>query len=449
MLSTFHIENFRPWAFPPPTKSPSPTQPAPPTPYPPPARFPPPRRFSPSTRFPLPKQHPPSNFPRSHSPCNKSSAIKLCDEPRPRILPLPKHPLPARPPADACVNTSAKGAPYTFSGSQLSPPQSPIPSSDTLPDERHPETPERTVEDREGGVSDSITLWDDQNATVSLTEAPALPVIASSPSTLDSEHSPPLSAKHNDIPIDPVILADDGSWMIGELQSIQPKNHFLGSETSFPYPDPPVALCDTSFYHTDFNTQAERQDSDLRSVGPHGQGHTQTSPDDAEANVPSRVIPPESSSQRSKLRKRKPQPSSKQPSKRARHPISGSEEDTSLDLDALLAIYFSAPFGVRVQFCNWMCANITSRAFDKPDTETSEDKAEKPAGEMDHPSSRLEHHGASRRGKKWSSEEEKFLRELKNDKNRPWSDVVRLFSNRYPGRSSGSIQVHWSTKQDT
>ncbi|RDH27076.1 hypothetical protein BDQ94DRAFT_163941 [Aspergillus welwitschiae] len=247
---------------------------------------------------------------------------------------------------------------------------SPIPSSDTLPDERHPETPERTVEDREGGV---------------LTEAPALPVIASSPSTLDSEHSPPLSAKHNDIPIDPVILADDGSWMIGELQ----------------------------------------QDSDLRSVGPHGQGHTQTSPDDAEANVPSRVIPPESSSQRSKLRKRKPQPSSKQPSKRARHPISGSEEDTSLDLDALLAIYFSAPFGVRVQFCNWMCANITSRAFDKPDTETSEDKAEKPAGEMDHPSSRLEHHGASRRGKKWSSEEEKFLRELKNDKNRPCRDRVQ------------------------
>lgn len=109
MLSTFHIGNFRPWAFPPPTKSPSPT------PYPPPARFP------------IPKQHPPSEFPRSHSPCNKSSAIKLCDEPRPRTLPLPKHPLPARPPADACVNTSAKGAPYTFSGSQLSPPQSPIP----------------------------------------------------------------------------------------------------------------------------------------------------------------------------------------------------------------------------------------------------------------------------------------------------------------------------------
>lgn len=75
MLSAFHIENFRPWAFPPPTQIPSPTQSAPPT------------------RFPLPKQHPPSQFPRSHSPCNKSSALKLCDEPRPRTLPLPKHPL--------------------------------------------------------------------------------------------------------------------------------------------------------------------------------------------------------------------------------------------------------------------------------------------------------------------------------------------------------------------
>lgn len=98
------------------------------------------------------------------------------------------------------------------------------------------------MEDREIGVSDSITLWDGQNATVSLSEAPTLPVIASSPSTLNSEHSPPLSAKHNDIPIDPVILADDGSWMIVELQSMQPKNHFLGSEMSFPYPDTPVAL---------------------------------------------------------------------------------------------------------------------------------------------------------------------------------------------------------------
>ncbi|RDH26289.1 hypothetical protein BDQ94DRAFT_155779 [Aspergillus welwitschiae] len=54
----------------------------------------------------------------------------------------------------------------------------------------------------------------------------------------------------------------------------------------------------------------------------------------------------------------------------------------------------------------------------------SEDKGEKPAGEMDHPSSRLEHHGASRRGKEWSSEEEEFLRELKKDTSKSWPEVI-------------------------
>ncbi|KAI3015043.1 hypothetical protein CBS147347_11305 [Aspergillus niger] len=427
MLSAFPLENFRQWASPAPTQTPPPT------------------------RFPLPKKHLPFKPPRSQSPCNKSSALKLCDEPRPRTLPLPKHPLPSRPPDDACVNTNnAKGAPNTFTGSQLPSRKSPIPSSDTSPDVQHPEKPERSVGDREGDVSDSNTLWDGQDATNSLTDVPALQVIASSPSTLNSERSPPLSDVHNDIPVDPVILADDGLWIIGELQSMHSETHSVEPETSFPYPDPPVALCDTSVYHSDFNTQAKRHHSDLRSISPHGQGHTRTSYDNAEANFLLRGSPPEpSNNQRSKLRKRKPQPSSKQPSKRARHSISGSEEDTSLDLDGLLAIYFSAPFSVRVQFCNWMCANITSRAFDKPDTEMSEDKGEKPAGEMNHSSSRLEHHGASRRGKKWSSEEWEYLKELKKDKNKPWSEVARLFSNRYPGRSTGSIQVQWSTKQDT
>ncbi|PYH60291.1 uncharacterized protein BO96DRAFT_487329, partial [Aspergillus niger CBS 101883] len=151
------------------------------------------------------------------------------------------------------------------------------------------EKPERSVGDLEGDISDSVTLWDGQDATNSLTDMPALQVTASSPSTLNSEHSPPSFDVHNDIPVDPVILADDRPWMIGELQSMHPENHLIDSETNLLYPDPPVAL----------------QDSDLRSVSPHGRGHTRTPYDNAEANVPSRDSLPESStsSQRSKLRK--------------------------------------------------------------------------------------------------------------------------------------------------
>ncbi|GLA44460.1 hypothetical protein AnigIFM63309_003364 [Aspergillus niger] len=278
---------------------------------------------------------------------------------------------------------------------------------------------------------------------------PALQVTASSPSTLNSEHSPPSFDVHNDIPVDPVILADDRPWMIGELQSMHPENHLIDSETNFLYPDPPVALCDTSVYHSDSNTQAERQDSDLRSVSPHGRGHTRTPYDNAEANVPSRDSPPESStsSQRSKLRKRKPQPSGNQPSKRARHPISGPEEDTSSS--ALCTHYLSASADEQLQFLSWLFQGAARHTFVELGPEMSTDKREKPAGEMDHPSSRLEQRGTSRRGKKWSAEEVAYLQELRSDKSKSWSEVTRLFSIRYPGRSRGSIQVYWSTKQDT
>lgn len=64
----------------------------------------------------LPKAYPAPKSHRTHCSRNKSSALKLCDEPRPRTLPMPKHQLPARPPVDACVNMSAKIPSYISSG---------------------------------------------------------------------------------------------------------------------------------------------------------------------------------------------------------------------------------------------------------------------------------------------------------------------------------------------
>lgn len=237
--------------------------------------------------------------------------------------------------------------------------------------------------------------------------------------------------------------------MIGELQSMYPENQFTALQTSCPYPDPPIALCDTSVYTPGSNAQAERQDSSSRSVSPHDQGHTPISYDYAEANVPSRDSPPEPStgSQRSKLGKRKPQRSDELPSKRARHTISGPKEDTSYS--ALRTHYLTASLDEQLQFLSWLFQGAASRSSVESDPETSTEKDERPAGEMDHPSSRLEHRGASRRGKKWSDKEKAFLQELRSDKSKSWSEVAREFSMEFPGRSRGSMQVQWSTKWKT
>ncbi|GIJ84993.1 hypothetical protein Asppvi_003848 [Aspergillus pseudoviridinutans] len=50
-----------------------------------------------------------------------------------------------------------------------------------------------------------------------------------------------------------------------------------------------------------------------------------------------------------------------------------------------------------------------------------------------------------RKRKPWLPEEEELLVELRRNRGLPWSTVTRLFSDQYPGRSQGSIQVYWST----
>ncbi|KAE8396931.1 hypothetical protein BDV37DRAFT_289862 [Aspergillus pseudonomiae] len=138
-------------------------------------------------------------------------------------------------------------------------------------------------------------------------DAPALQVAASPPSTPSSEQSAGLSDVHNDIPVDPVILADDGLWM-KELQ-MHPDDSFVTSETSCPYPDPPSVLCDTSVYNPDSNAQPQRQESSPQPVSPHGQDHTQNSAsyDNTEADCPSCDTPLGTSTcgQQLKPRKRK------------------------------------------------------------------------------------------------------------------------------------------------
>jgi hypothetical protein len=58
---------------------------------------------------------------------------------------------------------------------------------------------------------------------------------------------------------------------------------------------------------------------------------------------------------------------------------------------------------------------------------------------------RRTHQENSRKGMPWLPEEEELLVRLKRDQGLRWSDVTRLFSEQYPGRTQGSIQVYWTT----
>lgn len=52
---------------------------------------------------------------------------------------------------------------------------------------------------------------------------------------------------------------------------------------------------------------------------------------------------------------------------------------------------------------------------------------------------------ASRRRLSWTTEEARLIAHLRVELGLPWSQVYNRFSNEFPGRSQGSIQVFWST----
>ncbi|CAG8019175.1 unnamed protein product [Penicillium salamii] len=56
-----------------------------------------------------------------------------------------------------------------------------------------------------------------------------------------------------------------------------------------------------------------------------------------------------------------------------------------------------------------------------------------------------EHTRSSRKGLRWSVEEDHLLVKLKEKENLAWSEVFNRFGQKFPGRSEGSIQVYWST----
>lgn len=227
MLPTFHLNNFKPWA----------------TPH----RKP----FSPH-KSPIP------STPRTQKlPCPKPFYTFL-----PSTLPIPKHHLPARPPAEVCVHASANAQPRIPLTSQFQPRQTSKPQPNTYSE--NPKYGVASPHDSAPYISDlgPIPRCDLKDDTGIPIEPPAFrgdfaedglssPSISSSDDSLEEFFR--LPDAQNDIPIDPVILA--GPWEESDHQQPVPQaESLINSEPT--YPDPPPVLHSPPDHYRDSSERA-------------------------------------------------------------------------------------------------------------------------------------------------------------------------------------------------
>jgi hypothetical protein len=255
--------------------------------------------------------------------------------------------------------------------------------------------------------------------------------------------------EQNGIPIDPVILTNNGPWETeDERQHIHADGDAVISETICRYPDPPPLLRDTLAENRNSNAYPEAQEGNSRSDSPlYNQSHAQVSADNnPEAHIRASSNPLEvpTSGQQSKRRKRKLQQSHRQPQlcKRVRGSSATASKENSFS--SLRSHFTSVSVDERLQFLSWLFEGALPRCMSESDLRVSERIAQ-PTHYVSQPADSTALPETSRKGMPWSSEEKDLLSRLRKDEKRPWSDVIRLFSGQFPGRSPGSIQVFWST----
>ncbi|KAL5046784.1 hypothetical protein BDW71DRAFT_197172 [Aspergillus fruticulosus] len=163
----------------------------------------------------------------SFKPTKNLRRSKPCHDSFPRTLPPPRHHLPARPPAEVCVPTSADTQPCPPpSSSQFQPRDVTAPEPYT-----HSETPSHATASPNNSAPhisepDMITRRDLQDNTGIPTD------ISSSGDIL--EELLRLPDAQDDIPIDPVILANHGDHPhIHDGQQLRPSQHDASPGASY------------------------------------------------------------------------------------------------------------------------------------------------------------------------------------------------------------------------
>jgi hypothetical protein len=120
--------------------------------------------------------------------------------------------------------------------------------------------------------------------------------------------------------------------------------------------------------------------------------------------------------------------------------------------------YSSLPAEERLQFLSWLFEGALSRCLPGPSrsNEAAASKGTEREGGITTSSAKQSIKGTQvvtgkppfspRKRLDYSAEEDRLLVQLREEESLPWSEVSKRFDQRFPGRSQGSIQVHWSTK---
>ncbi|CEL10095.1 hypothetical protein ASPCAL13222 [Aspergillus calidoustus] len=399
MLPAFQINNFKPW-------TPLPAKPCPPH-----------RTLN-------------ACFPRtSITPNPEPSHVLL-----PGTLPPPKHHLPARPPAEVCVHVSANTQleSETFGRStasrQSSMPHVPAPD---LIRPCYAQDDTRTPTEPPGFQADDAAR-----------NVPS-PSASSSTNSLEDFFRMPDSPQDN-IPIDPVILANLGPWESDDLQlHAPPADGITNPETTCLYPEPPAIFSSPA---SRFEVPDESDGSDNGGIQGTCYGCQRMQPP-SPGTGPDQSFPDSHGKHQIKRKTRKSDGGIRKPP-RVRS-TSAPREDS---FAALRSQFTSLPLDDRLQFLSWLFEGALSHCMsDTSQTACEELKAREsrrssPRSEIDQSRSVCKSvRKSSRKGMPWSTEEVDLLVKLRKNEGRSWSDVTRVFSKQYPGRSQGAIQVYWCT----
>ncbi|KAL4927746.1 SANT/Myb-like DNA-binding domain-containing protein [Aspergillus undulatus] len=420
MLPTYHMNNFKPWA--PPNRRPS-------------------------------AQHKSSNL----------CSTKTQNLPWNTLTP-PKHELPARPPVEVCVSTNA-GIQPNLSSSQCQPRDTTAPEPHTYPETpQHDKNPNDLVPCLKD--VDIISCCELQDSTGTPTKPPSLiqgdsgeatlsfPSVSGSDDSLEEFFR--LPDAQDDSPIDPAILAHYGSWENVNLQPSVPEvaDSIIGPGTICLYPDPPPVLyspppghCqDSSRRASDQNGSTQTSDHalthDSQQLHPSQQGTSLEASYANNAHGNHRVC------EEPKSLKRKRQQPDRQTRKRPRACTASPSKDDSFT--AIRSHFVSLPLNDRLQFLSWLFEGALQHCMsDLSPTVCKQGDARATSCSIPQDTTqqiiRKEPRRSSRRGMAWSTEEGSLLLKLRKVEKRPWAEVTRLFSEKYPGRTRGAIQVYWST----
>jgi hypothetical protein len=134
-------------------------------------------------------------------------------------------------------------------------------------------------------------------------------------------------------------------------------------------------------------------------------------------------------------------------------PKKGSVHRQSISFPTVRAQFSALSVEDRLQFLSWLFEGALTHCSSTP----SNAVGASPSSQYDEINDNCDQtslntqvidaqHTSSRKGLSWSVEEDRLLIKLRDKQNLAWSEVVKRFSQEFPGRSEGSIKVYWSTK---